>query len=53
MSDSSVLIEARGGAIWVTRNRPAALNAITPDVVAGVTKALALADDPEIKAVVW
>ena len=52
MSDSSVLVETRGGAVWVTLNRPAALNSITPDLVAGVIKALALADDPEIKAVV-
>ncbi len=52
MSDSSVLVGRRDGAVWVTLNRPAALNAITPDVVAGITKALALADDPTIKAVV-
>ncbi|MEJ2459106.1 MAG: enoyl-CoA hydratase/isomerase family protein [Novosphingobium sp.] len=52
MSDSSVLVDTRDGAVWVTLNRPAALNAITPDVVAGITKALALADDPVIKAVV-
>jgi enoyl-CoA hydratase len=52
MSDQSVLVEARAGAIWVTLNRPAALNAITPDVVAGVNAALDLADDPSIKAIV-
>jgi enoyl-CoA hydratase/carnithine racemase len=52
MSDKSVVVDSRAGAIWVTLNRPAAMNAITPDVVAGITAALALADDPAIKAVV-
>jgi enoyl-CoA hydratase len=52
MSEKSVLVDVRAGAVWVTLNRPAALNAITPDMVAGITAALALADDPAIKAVV-
>lgn len=52
MSDQSVVVETRAGAIWVTLNRPAALNAITPDVIAGINAALDLADDPSIMAVV-
>ena len=52
MADASVLVEIRNGAVWVTLNRPEALNSITPDVVAGVIQALDLADDPQIKAVV-
>jgi len=48
----SVLVEVRANAVWVTLNRPMALNSITPDMVAGITTALARADDPEIKAVV-
>ncbi|RZF59152.1 enoyl-CoA hydratase/isomerase family protein [Sphingomonas populi] len=52
MSDQSVVVETRAGAIWVTLNRPAALNAITPDVIAGINAALDLVDDPSIIAVV-
>ncbi len=52
MSDPSVLVETRTGAVWVTLNRPEALNAITPDIVTGINAALTLADDPDIKAVV-
>ncbi len=50
--EQSVLVEVRADAIWITLNRPAALNAITPDMVAGITAALMQADDPAIKAVV-
>jgi enoyl-CoA hydratase/carnithine racemase len=52
MSEQSVVAEVRNGAVWITLNRPAALNAITPDMVAGISAALARADDPAIKAVV-
>ncbi|ROT97368.1 enoyl-CoA hydratase/isomerase family protein [Altererythrobacter sp. FM1] len=52
MSDQSVIVETRDGAVWITLNRPAALNAITPDIVAGVMDALTLAEAPDIKAVV-
>jgi enoyl-CoA hydratase len=50
--EQSVLVEVRAHAVWITLNRPAALNAITPDMVAGITAALMQADDPAIKAVV-
>src|ERR1019366_10388675 len=52
MPGESVLVEVRVNAVWITLNRPMALNAITPDMVAGITAALARADDPAIKAVV-
>jgi enoyl-CoA hydratase len=53
MTEPAILSEARDGAMWVTLNRPAALNAITPEVVKGLDVALdrALAD-PDIRAVV-
>lgn len=50
--EQSVLVEVRADAVWITLNRPTALNAITPDMVAGITAALTHADDPAIKAVV-
>jgi enoyl-CoA hydratase len=53
MAEAGVVQELRGGAIWVTLDRPAALNAITPAVVAGVHAALDRAEsDPAIAAVV-
>ncbi len=53
MPELSVTSEARGGAVWITLHRPDALNAITPDVVKGVSDALDRAEhDPAIKAVV-
>lgn len=53
MSEPSVRSETRGGAVWITLNRPDALNAITPDVVTEMTAALDAAEsDPDIKAVV-
>lgn len=53
MSEPVVLTEARGAALWLTLNRPAAMNAITPDVVSGLQGGLdrALADDG-VRAVV-
>lgn len=50
---SAVLSEIRNSAMWITLNRPDALNAITPEVVSGVNAALdrAVADN-ELKAVV-
>ncbi|KAJ8138508.1 hypothetical protein OY671_008279, partial [Metschnikowia pulcherrima] len=50
--EQSVSVEVRADAVWITLNRPTALNAITPDMVAGITAALTHADDPAIKAVV-
>jgi len=50
--DSSVLVEVRDAAVWITLNRPAALNAITPALVAGIQAALDRADQDDIRAVV-
>ena len=53
MGDVSIIVEERGGAVWATLNRPEALNAITPEIVAGLNAALDRAeDDPDIVAVV-
>lgn len=52
MPEPSVLTEVRDHAVWITLNRPTALNAITPDMVTGINQALTLADDPAINAVV-
>ena len=42
--EQSVLVEVRADAVWITLNRPTALNAITPDMVAGITAALTHAE---------
>ncbi|MFA7506262.1 MAG: enoyl-CoA hydratase/isomerase family protein, partial [Burkholderiaceae bacterium] len=48
-----LLSEVRDGALWLTLNRPAALNSITPAVVESLDSALASAqDDPAVHAVV-
>ena len=53
MSEAAVLSQARAGAMWITLNRPAALNSITPEMVRGIDAALDLAqDDHEVRAVV-
>jgi len=52
MSEPSVLIDRRDDAIWITLNRPAALNAISPAVVEGIANGIAMAKDPAIKAVI-
>lgn len=50
---AAVLSEIRNGAMWVTLNRPDALNAISPDVVAGIDAALQqAASDDAVRAVV-
>ncbi|OAJ51627.1 enoyl-CoA hydratase [Paraburkholderia ginsengiterrae] len=40
MQEMPVIAEVRQGALWITLNRPAAMNAITPDVVRGIEWAL-------------
>jgi len=53
MTATPVLSEVRDGALWLTLNRTAALNAITPEVVDGLNTALAAAEnDPAVHAVV-
>jgi len=53
MTDTPVLSEVRDGALWLTLNRTAALNAITPEVVEALDSALSSAEsDPAVHAVV-
>jgi enoyl-CoA hydratase/carnithine racemase len=47
-----VISEIRGGAMWITLNRPDALNAITPAVVSGINAALDKAQQSDARAVV-
>lgn len=48
----SVISEIRGGAMWITLNRPDTLNAITPAVVSGINAALDKAQLSDVRAVV-
>lgn len=52
VAEDSILTTVREGAVWITLNRPDALNAITPDMVAGIEAALARAGEDDIRAVV-
>jgi hypothetical protein len=53
MSETAVLYAARDGAMWITLNRPAAMNSITPAMVQGIEAALDQAlSDPDVRAVV-
>ena len=53
MSEPAILTQTRAGALWITLNRPAAMNAITPEIVTGIDRALdAALDDPAARAVV-
>ena len=48
-----VLTAVRDGALWITLNRPDAMNAITPDVLSAIDAALdAAASDDAIRSVV-
>jgi enoyl-CoA hydratase/carnithine racemase len=54
MTDEPVLrVEARGAALWLIMNRPAALNSVVPETLIALDAALELAErDTEIRAVV-
>lgn len=53
MTETPVIPTIRDGALWLTLNRTAALNAITPAMVDGLNAALAAAEnDPSVFAVV-
>ncbi|HPU54417.1 MAG TPA: enoyl-CoA hydratase/isomerase family protein, partial [Burkholderiaceae bacterium] len=53
MSEMAVLCAASDGAMWITLNRPAAMNAITPAIVEGIETALDQAlNDPQVRAIV-
>lgn len=47
-----VVSEIRGGAMWITLNRPDALNALTPAVINGINAALDRATSERVHAVV-
>ncbi|HMA00122.1 MAG TPA: enoyl-CoA hydratase-related protein, partial [Steroidobacteraceae bacterium] len=50
---SSVLIEERGPALWITINRPEKRNAVNADVIAGIAKGYRVAhDDAQIRVIV-
>lgn len=54
MSDEKfVLVEKSNGILWITMNRPEALNALTMDMLSGVRDAVLEADkDPEVGVIV-
>jgi enoyl-CoA hydratase/carnithine racemase len=50
---SEIVVEKRGAALWLTINRPHALNALTLEVADGMSAGMRrAADDPQIRAVV-
>lgn len=52
-SEPCVMTDARDGALWMTLNRPAAMNAITPDLVALLDEALNRVEhDNDLRSVV-
>lgn len=48
----SVISEIRDNAMWITLNRPDALNALTPAVISGINAALDKAQRSDVRAVV-
>jgi len=53
MSFETIIYEVRGGAAWITLNRPEALNAISPAMIRELGQALDRAqDEPGLRAVV-
>ena len=53
MTDSSVILDKRGQAYWITINRPDKRNALNGDVIAGITRGYREAhDDSEVRVIV-
>ena len=53
MNDAEIISEVRAGALWITMNRPAAMNSITPQVLTGIARALDRAQaEKNVRAVV-
>ena len=51
--NTSVLLEKRGQAFWITINRPEKRNAINGDVIAGIANGYRTAhDDKEVRVIV-
>src|SRR5579859_2002220 len=53
MTDTPVLIDKRGAALWITVNRPDKRNAINADVIAGIARGYRAAhDDADVRVIV-
>ena len=53
MTESVIQVERRGAALWISINREERRNAINPDVLLGIEKALeSVMQQPDIRAVV-
>jgi methylglutaconyl-CoA hydratase len=51
--NTSVLLEKRGAALWITINRPEKRNAVNADVIAGIGRGYRAAhDDPGVRVIV-
>jgi enoyl-CoA hydratase/carnithine racemase len=51
--NTSVLIEKRGAALWISINRPEKRNAINADVIAGISRGYRMAhDDADVRVIV-
>src|ERR1700733_15759735 len=51
--NTTVLVEKRGSALWITINRPDKRNAINADVVAGISRGYRAAhEDAEVRVIV-
>ena len=51
--NSTVLIEKRAGALWITINRPEKRNAVNADVIAGIARGYRIAhDDAQVRVIV-
>ncbi|MCQ4323024.1 enoyl-CoA hydratase/isomerase family protein [Stutzerimonas stutzeri] len=54
MNDSTVLVEFKGDVAWLTLNRPASMNAMSVELVAGIEQALDRVDEHHgVRAVVF
>lgn len=53
MNEEEIISEVRDGAMWITLNRPEAMNSLTPRVLAGISRALDQAQNTDgVRAVV-
>ena len=53
MTDTSVLLDKRGAALWITINRPEKRNAVNADVIAGIAKGYRAAhEDAAVRVIV-
>ncbi len=53
MTYSNILVERRGSGVWLTLNRPEAMNALNPELVIELGEAVSQAEgDPDVRALV-